>query len=187
MASSSTYRRQLLDRLGLAFSIVVPDIDESALQGESGVELSIRLAKEKAGKVAQSHPDALIIASDQVLVCDQQMLGKPGDFAHAKQQLMEMQGKTVTFYTSICLLNSANQQQQVDAIPIHVHFRELTQQEIERYLKADQPYDCAGSFKSESLGISLLNGMDCDDPTALVGLPLIRLTDMLKKQGVRLP
>ena len=177
----------MLQRLAIKFDCIAPDIDESPMRDESAMELSLRLAREKALKVANNHYPALIIASDQVLVNGNVLLGKPRGFARAKQQLLSVQGKAVTFYTSVCLLNTETSKLQIDALPIHVHFRQLSELEIERYLAIEKPYDCAGSFKSESLGISLLTGIDCDDPTALIGLPLIRLCEMLRSENVELP
>lgn len=187
LASSSVYRKQLLQRLQLEFEAISPDIDEQPHVNESTVELVIRLAKEKANKVARGQPSALIIASDQVLLCGDELLGKPGKFSNAKRQLLSLSGNSVTFYTSLCVLNSKTGRQQVDALPIHVHFRTLSEDEIERYLTTEQPYDCAGSFKSEAFGISLISGIDCDDPSALIGLPLIRLCEMLRDEGIQLP
>jgi len=186
LASTSPYRKELLQRFGIDFKTIAPDVDESWLPGETPENLVKRLAEAKArviGKTCQ----ALIIGSDQVAASGDEILGKPGTHENAVVQLRKLSGKQVTFQTGLCLLNSTNNEMQVDIIPFRVQFRELDDQQIERYLRADQPYNCAGSFKSEGLGITLFERMDGEDPTALIGLPLIRLTSMLMQAGVVLP
>jgi septum formation protein len=173
-----------LSRLGVEFSSVSPDINESPLAGEQPESLVQRLAMEKALAVGLTHPKALIIGSDQVAVLDQQILGKPGSHARAVEQLQQASGKRVTFLTGLCLYNSSNGERQICCEPFDVLFRDLALQEIEHYLHKETPYNCAGSFKSEGLGICLFQGMQGNDPTALIGLPLIRLVDMLRHEGV---
>ena len=186
LASTSPYRKELLQRMGIAFKTVAPDVDESSLPGESPENLVKRLAKAKARVIGKTC-EALIIGSDQVAVSGDEILGKPGSHENALVQLRKLSGKLVTFQTGLCLLNSTSNEMQVDTVPFRVQFRKLDEQQIERYLRADQPYNCAGSFKSEGLGITLFERMDGDDPTALIGLPLIRLTSMLMQAGVVLP
>jgi septum formation protein len=186
LASTSPYRKELLQRIGIDFKTIAPDVDESSLPGETPENLVKRLAEAKArviGKTCQ----ALIIGSDQVAASGDEILGKPGAHENAVVQLRKLSGKLVTFQTGLCLLNSTTNEIQVDIIPFRVQFRKLDEQQIERYLRADKPYNCAGSFKSEGLGITLFERMDGDDPTALIGLPLIRLTSMLIQAGVVLP
>lgn len=187
LASTSPFRKALLEKLGLLFSTAAPDIDESAKQGESPQSLVCRLAEEKALAVATDFPDSLIIGSDQVACIDGDILGKPGNRERAIEQLRRASGKHVTFHTGLCLLNSASGQQQSLCEPFHVHFRVLEQQQIERYLDAEEPYNCAGSFKSEGLGIALFEHLEGNDPNTLIGLPLIRLVSMLAKEGVTVP
>lgn len=184
LASSSPYRRELLAKLGLTFQWQSPDIDERPSPGESPEVLVARLAQEKARAIARTHDDALIIASDQVAVLNGQILGKPGDHANAVKQLSAASGQPVKFLTSLALLNSHSGRIQVEVIPFTVHFRPLTASEIENYLQKEQPYNCAGSFKSEALGIALFDRLEGDDPNTLIGLPLIRLIRMLKNEGV---
>lgn len=184
LASSSPFRRELLSRLGMEFSSVSPAIDESPLVNEASDALVRRLAESKARAIAESHPDALIIGSDQVATIGNRILGKPGSHERAVEQLMQASGQRVSFLTSLCLLNSAKGTIQLACEPYHVEFRELTRQEIEHYLHKEQPYNCAGSFKSEGLGICLFQRMQGDDPSSLIGLPLIRLVDMLRNEGV---
>jgi len=186
LASTSPFRRELLSRLALPFECTAPDIDESRRPHEAPLELVRRLSEAKARAGAPDH-QALVIGSDQVATVGDDVLGKPGTHAIAVAQLCRLSGRSVTFLTGLCLLNTATDESQVDAIPFRVHFRTLSGEQIERYLRHDQPYNCAGSFKSEGLGITLFKRMEGDDPTALIGLPLIRLTDMLKKAGVSLP
>lgn len=187
LASASRYRHELLSRLQLPFSVAVADIDESAEADEAPQDLALRLSRQKAAAVAAAHPNALVIGSDQVAVCKQQILNKPGDHATAVKQLTQSSGETVTFYTGLCLLNTKTKQEQTDCVPYQVHFRQLSPEIIERYLQLDKPYDAAGSFKAEGLGVVLFEKMQGDDPTALIGLPLISLTNMLLTAGVELP
>ena len=187
LASSSPFRRQLLDKLGLNFIHQSPDIDESRLAGESPVALVMRLAREKAAALADSHPDTLIIGSDQVAVIGDRVLGKPGTREKAIEQLSAASGQRVTFLTGLCLLNTATGRTQVACDPYHVQFRTLRPAQIERYVDAEQPLNCAGSFKSEGLGIVLFKALEGRDPNTLVGLPLILLTEFLAAEGVALP
>lgn len=184
LASTSPYRRELLTRLGLDFETAAPNTDETRLPGETPKQLVRRLAEAKARAVAKDFPHALIIGSDQVAVLGDRILGKPGDHATAVQQLTAACGRRVTFLTGLCLYNSGNDRCQVDVVPYTVEFRALNAVQIDNYLKREQPYNCAGSFKSEGLGISLFRRMEGDDPNALIGLPLIRLIDMLTAEGV---
>jgi len=186
LASTSPFRKQLLERLGIDFLIAAPGVDETALPGEAPRDLVTRLAVAKARAVGSTRP-GLIIGSDQVATTGSHILGKPGNHARAAEQLAFLSGKRVSFHTGLCLLNSVNGELQVDEVPYHVQFRTLGAEQIEHYLRAEQPYNCAGSFKSEGLGITLFERMEGDDPTALIGLPLIRLTTMLAKAGVSLP
>lgn len=187
LASASPYRRQLLERLQIPFQSQAPSIDESAGKNEPPVSLVQRLALEKAQAVAGDHTDALIIGSDQVAVLGEKILGKPGTHEGAIEQLQRCQGQAVTFYTGLCLLDSANGDYQIDCVPFTVHFKTLSRRQIERYVEQEKPYDAAGSFKSEALGITLFERMQGEDPTALVGLPLIRLTSMLNAAGIEVP
>lgn len=187
LASSSSYRKALIGRLGLVCMTIAPDIDESALPGESPVATATRLAQAKARKVATNKPEALIIGSDQVALLDNAVLGKPGTHASAVRQLRLMSGKTTVFHTAICLYDAASDEMQCANVPTTVQMRELSDETIERYLHHDQPYDCAGSAKIESLGIALVEKVESDDPTALIGLPLITLVSMLKRAGITLP
>lgn len=187
LASSSTYRRELLARLHLPFVCSSPDIDESHRPGESATELVKRLAEQKARALADSHPAHLIIGSDQVAVLGEQIIGKPHTFEKAREQLMAASGASVTFLTGLALLNSQTGQCQVDCVPFTVHMRQLDQARIERYLRIEQPYDCAGSFKAEGLGVSLFQSTEGPDATSMIGLPLIRLIDMLLTEGVQIP
>lgn len=187
LASSSPYRRMLLERLHISFRCYNPDIDETPLKGESPPALVRRLAREKAAAVARVYPGALVVGSDQVAVCGRKILNKPGDHERARAQLQQLSGHNVRFHTGLCVLNDNTGSVQVDAIPCQIKFRKLGLAEIERYLAAERPYDCAGSFKSEGLGITLLACMQGDDPTALIGLPLIRLCEMLRNEGLKLP
>lgn len=187
LASSSVYRRELLTRLQLPFTCSSPDIDESHRQGETAIELVKRLAREKAKALAPTHPAHLIIGSDQVAVLDDRIIGKPHTFEKAREQLLAASGNSVTFLTGLALLNSQTGHCQVDCIPFTVHMRNLAPSRIERYLHSEQPYDCAGSFKAEGLGVSLFRSTEGSDATSLVGLPLIRLVDMLQTEGVDIP
>ncbi|MGE8408522.1 MAG: Maf family protein [Pseudomonas sp.] len=187
LASSSPYRRELLARLQLPFEWASPDIDERRTGEEPAVELVKRLAKEKAQALAGRYPAHLIIGSDQVAVLGEQILGKPHTFEKACEQLLSASGNHVTFLTGIALLNTSSGALQVDCVPFSVHMRELDLPRIKRYLHAEQPYDCAGSFKCEGLGVSLFQSTHGCDATSLIGLPLIRLVDMLIKEGVSIP
>ncbi|HNQ09029.1 MAG TPA: Maf family nucleotide pyrophosphatase [Giesbergeria sp.] len=187
LGSTSRYRRELLQRLGLPFTVAAPDVDETPLQSEAPRALALRLALAKAHAVAAQHPDAVVIGSDQVADLHGQPLGKPGTHERASAQLQRMSGETVIFQTAVAVVCAATGFEQVDLAPVEVRFRTLTGDEIERYLHAEQPYDCAGSAKSEGLGISLLDAILSDDPTALVGLPLIRTCRMLRAAGLTLP
>jgi len=187
LASSSAYRRELLTRLRLPFTCASPDIDESQRPGEAAIELVKRLAEEKARALAAHHPAHLIIGSDQVAVLDGRILGKPHGFEKAREQLLAASGTRVSFLTGLALLNSQTGECQVDCIPFSVQMRSLTIERIERYLHAEQPYDCAGSFKAEGLGVSLFQSTEGPDATSLIGLPLIRLVDMLLAEGVQIP
>lgn len=187
LASSSPYRRELLSRLRLPFACAAPDIDESHLPDEPACALVKRLAEQKARALAARHPGHLIIGSDQVAVLDDAILGKPHTFDKAFEQLSAASGREVVFLTGLALLNTQTGNCQVDVVPFSVHMRQLDAARIERYLRAEQPYDCAGSFKAEGLGVSLFQRTDGPDATSLVGLPLIRLVDMLLAEGVQVP
>ena len=184
LASTSPYRRELLNRLGLTFDVANPQTDETPLPDETPEPLSLRLSEAKARAVANLYPDALIIGSDQVATVDGKIFGKPGNHQNAVKQLKELSGKTVNFFTGLCLLNAKTGKADVRGIPTLVTFRQLTDSEIENYLLREPAYNCAGSAKSEGLGIALLSSMRGDDPNALVGLPLIALCDMLRQQGM---
>lgn len=184
LASTSPYRQELLRRLGLPFEVANPQTDESPLANEMPEALALRLSEAKARAVAERHPNALIIGSDQVATVDGKIFGKPGNHARAVEQLQALSGKTVNFFTGLCLLNTSTGKANVRGIPTLVTFRELTVLEIENYLNREPAYNCAGSAKSEGLGIALLHSMRGDDPNALVGLPLIALCDMLRTEGV---
>jgi len=187
LASTSPFRRELLARLQLPFETAVPEADESALEGEAPAATAKRLAEAKARAVVQHYPDALIIGSDQVAANGRERFGKPGKRENAIAQLRLMRGKEVVFHTGLCLLNSATGRAQVCCVDTHVGFRDLTDAEIESYLDKEDALNCAGSAKSEGLGISLLNYLRGDDPNALIGLPMIALCDMLRAEGVNLP
>jgi len=187
LGSTSRYRRELLARLGLPFTVAAPDVDETPLPAEAPRALALRLALAKARAVAAQHPEAVVIGSDQVADLHGQSLGKPGTHARATAQLQQMSGQTVVFQTAVAVVCAATGFEQVDLAAVEVRFRTLGSAEIERYLRAEQPYDCAGSAKSEGLGISLLDAILSDDPTALVGLPLIRTCRMLRAAGLSLP
>jgi len=184
LASTSPFRKEILAKLGLAFETASPDIDESPLANETPEQLVARLAEQKARAVAERFPDHLIIGSDQVAVIDGAILGKPHSHERAVEQLSNASGKTVRFYTGLCLYNSKTDVSQSEAVPFDVVFRELTASQIENYLQAEQPYNCAGSFKSEALGITLFEKLQGDDPNTLIGLPLIRLVAMLEKEDL---
>ena len=183
LASTSPFRRDLLNRLGISFETANPQTDESPLPGESPKNLALRLSEAKARAVAPLFPDALIIGSDQVAILDGRVYGKPGTHDNAVRQLQTMRGKTVNFYTGLCLLDTRTGEAQVRGIPTLVTFRDLADQEIENYLRREQPYNCAGAAKSEGLGIAIIARMQGDDPNALIGLPLIALCDLLQEAG----
>jgi len=184
LASTSIYRKELLSRLGLPFVTATPEVDESAQQDESPQQLVRRLAEAKACAVAAQHPDALIIGSDQVATVAGRILGKPGGHEQAVAQLRLASGKCLQFLTGLCLFNAHTGVAQVEVVPFTVVFRALDDRQIENYLRREQPYHCAGSFKSEALGIALCERFEGEDPNALIGLPLIRLTRMLEKEGI---
>ncbi len=186
LASSSLYRQELLKRLRLPFTAVSPDIDESPAPGETPPATALRLAEQKARALAARFPDALIIGSDQVAELDGLAIGKPGDHAEAVKQLTAASAHTVYFHTALCLLDAGVGQAQTKIATNEVKFRALTPEQIERYLLAEKPYDCAGSAKSEGLGITLIESIRGDDPNALIGLPLIELTTMLMRAGVEI-
>ena len=186
LASTSPFRKELLERLGIPFETVAPDVDETPLANETAEALVRRLSEDKARAMAASHR-GLIIGSDQVATTGNNILGKPGTHEQAFEQLRNLSGKRVTFQTGLCLVNTETDEAQVDVIPFIVKFRQLGGDQIERYLQQEQPYNCAGSFKSEGLGITLFEYMEGVDPTALIGLPLIRLTSMLSQAGIVLP
>ncbi len=184
LASSSIYRRELLSRLGLAFEWTSPDIDESPLTDESADALVARLALAKATALAGKYPKHLIIGSDQVAVLDNQIIGKPHTYERAFKQLQAASNKELTFNTGLCLLDAQTGKSQIAVEKFHVRFRNLSDEQIHHYLSHEQPYDCAGSFKCEGLGIALFKELKGKDPNALIGLPLIRLVDMLTNAGL---
>jgi septum formation protein len=186
LASTSRYRRELLTRLRLPFEVQAPEVDETPLPGETPRALAERLALEKANAVARRFPDAVVIGSDQVADLAGEPLGKPGDHQRATQQLRRMRGQTLVFQTAVAVVCQASGFVERDLAPVRVVFRQLGDAAIEAYLRAEEPYDCAGSAKSEGLGIALLEAIDSDDPTALVGLPLIRTARMLRAAGIEL-
>lgn len=186
LGSTSPYRRELLSRLHLPFEVAAPAVDETPLPGETPVALARRLALAKAHAVATLHPGAAVIGSDQVADLDGESLGKPGTHDRAVAQLRRMRGRTVVFQTAVAVVCADSGFEQLELAPVRVRFRALDDAEIEAYLRLEQPYDCAGSAKSEGLGIALLDAIESDDPTALVGLPLIRTCRMLRAAGVRL-
>ena len=183
LASTSPFRRDLLNRLGISFKTVNPQTDESLLPGETPENAALRLSEAKAHAVAHLYPDALIIGSDQVAILEGQVYGKPGTHDNAVKQLQTMRGKTVNFFTGLCLLDARTGKAQVRGVPTLVTFRDLTDEEIENYLRRERPYNCAGAAKSEGLGIAIIARMQGDDPNALIGLPLIALCDLLREAG----
>lgn len=187
LASSSPYRKLLLERLGIPFEICVPSVDESALETESAAQLVSRLAETKARTIAGEYPSATVIGSDQVAVCDGAIVGKPGSAELAVGQLQEFSGRTVQFLTAVYLLNAPRRVEYRRTVVTDVCFRQLSLDEIHRYVALDKPFDCAGSFKSEAAGISLLNAMNSTDPTAIVGLPLIAVAEALRQAGFTVP
>lgn len=184
LASSSIYRRELLQRLQLPFSTVSPQVDETPLPDEAPQETALRLAQAKARKVGQDHEHALVIGCDQVATLDGEQLGKPLVHDKAVQQLRRMRGRRVTFHSALCLYNARANRMQAQVVPYEVEFRQLSDAQIENYLRKEEPYHCAGSAKSEGLGIALIAAMHGSDPNALIGLPLIALIDMLHNEGV---
>jgi septum formation protein len=184
LASSSAYRKELLARLQLSFEVAVPDIDETPQPGETPSATALRLAREKAAAVAAKLPGAIVIGSDQVATLDDEQIGKPGNHANALAQLQKMRGREVIFHTALCVWDGRNNTAQVENIQTIVKFRDLPDDELDAYLRIEQPYDCAGSAKNEALGIAILERIDSSDPTALTGLPLIALTGMLRNLGV---
>jgi septum formation protein len=187
LASTSPYRRELLARLGLPFAVASPETDESPLPEEKPTATALRLAEAKARAVAPRHPGALVIGSDQVAEMGGRIFGKPGDHQRAKDQLRQLSGRTVNFFTAICLLDTRTGDAEVVGVPTEVGFRDLDEDTIERYLAREPAYDCAGSAKSEGLGIALLERIEGQDPNALVGLPLIALCTLLRRRGVAIP
>jgi septum formation protein len=188
LASSSPYRRELLQRFGIPFESVVPDVDESPRAGESPEAVARRLSQAKAAVVAAARPDAVVIGSDQTATLDgTAIIGKPGTHERAVEQLRNASGRRLAFHTGLCVIVPGLPAPLMDCVTTQVTFRALTDREIERYLERERPYDCAGAAKSEALGITLLESLDGPDPTALVGLPLIRLSAMLRQAGYRLP
>ncbi len=187
LASSSTYRRELLSRLRLPFVHASPEIDETPLPLETAEALARRLAEQKTRALADCYPQHLIIGSDQVAVIGQRIVGKPLTFERAREQLQAANGQEVRFLTAVSLLNAQSGRLQLDCIPFSVRFRDLSDAQIDRYLEAEKPFDCAGSFKVEGLGISLFRSTEGSDLTSLIGLPLIRLVDMLASEGVEVP
>ncbi|HET7669185.1 MAG TPA: Maf family nucleotide pyrophosphatase [Burkholderiales bacterium] len=184
LASTSRYRRALLERLGVAFEVASPAADERPLGNEAPEQTALRLAALKAQSVRAAHRDALIIGSDQVATSGGRTLGKPGDHPTAVRQLKSISGKTAEFHTALALLDAATGSLQTRVVPCRVYFRTLDDARIERYLQKEKPYDCAGSAKAEGLGIALIARIETEDPTSLIGLPLIALTDMLERAGL---
>jgi 7-methyl-GTP pyrophosphatase len=184
LASTSRYRRALLERLGVPFSVAHPDVPEHRLPAEDAEAMAVRLARAKALAVAQNFPSALIIGSDQVAECDGRLLGKPGDHVRAAAQLRSLSGREAVFHTAVCVHDARRAITLERLVPSRVRFRALDDAVIERYLRREQPYDCAGSAKSEGLGIALIERIEADDPTALIGLPLIALVGLLREHGL---
>ncbi len=186
LASSSPYRRALLARLKIPFEAISPDVDETPKPDETPQQMVERLSRAKARKIAATHRDALVIGSDQVAVYNGKIVGKPHDHDKAVAQLKDASGRTVVLYTGLVLHNAATGKEQCEVLPYRVTFRALTEEQIESYLRKEQPYSCAGSVKSEGLGIALLEKFEGDDPNTLIGLPLIRLVRMLENEGVKI-
>lgn len=182
LASTSPFRKEILNKLGVDFDTLSPEVDETELANETPQQLVERLSIAKARAVADKNESALVIGSDQVSVIDNKIIGKPHTHENAVKQLQNASGKTVIFYTGLCLYNSETQQYQSEVVPFNVVFRELDDTQIENYLKKETPYNCAGSFKSEALGIVLFEKLEGDDPNTLMGLPLIRLVKMLENE-----
>ena len=185
LGSSSPFRKALLEKLDLSFDCDSPDIDETPLKNEHPKDMVARLAKQKADAIATRHPQSIIVASDQCATLDGKIIGKPGDHQTAVEQLTAASGRTVTFYTSLCVYNAGTNQYQEAVEPFYVYFRELSESQIDNYLKKEGPYYCAGSFKSEGLGISLFDRLEGNDPNTLIGLPLIQLIRMLETFHVK--
>jgi septum formation protein len=183
LASTSTFRHELLSRLGVPFACFAPNVDETPLMGEAVYDLVTRLSRLKAAAACETYPTALVIGSDQVAYCRGKVLGKPGHFAAAVEQLQWMSGQTVQFLTGLCVLNTATGRAETTVVEVEVEFRALTVAQIEAYLRKESALACAGSFRSEGLGIALTEAIRCDDPTALMGLPLITLVKLLDKMG----
>ncbi len=184
LASSSPYRKQLMQRLRLDFECTSPDIDESPLPGERAQDYVTRLAAAKARGIAESHPGAVVVGSDQCALRDGEILGKPGSHERALEQLLAAQGKRVVFYTGLCVLEAATGFEEVVVVPFEVVFRRLAEAQLERYLRTEQPYQCAGSFQAEGYGACLFEALRGDDPSALIGLPLLSLVPMLERAGI---
>ncbi|MEE4638854.1 MAG: Maf family nucleotide pyrophosphatase [Wenzhouxiangella sp.] len=185
LASSSPYRQALLERLRVRFSVVAPEVDESPLEGEAPAALALRLARIKAETGAGLAPGAVVIGSDQVAECEGRALGKPGSSERARSQLQQLQGRTVHFHTAVCVTDGSVAH--VENVPTLVRMRPLTVEQIRRYVAQEQPLDCAGAFKSEALGISLIQSLESEDPTALIGLPLIATIRLMERFGIELP
>jgi septum formation protein len=186
LASSSKFRRELLHKLQIPFNSVSPKVDETPLPDEKPHETALRLAQEKARKIGKKHPHALVIGCDQVATLDGEQIGKPLNHHNATKQLQMMRGREVTFHSALCLYNATTDNMQAQVVPYLVRFRQLTNEQIESYLNKEQPYHCAGSAKSEGLGIALIERMIGEDPNALIGLPLIKLVSMLQNEGVEI-
>lgn len=184
LASSSVFRKELLERLNLPFECHSPEVDESVQSGECAEAYVCRLARQKAQTIANKYPQAVIIGSDQCALLEDQILGKPGDHNNALKQLKAAQGKSVMFHTGLCVMQASTGFSETADIPFQVRFRNLSDQQLNHYLEIEQPYQCAGSFKSEGYGAALFDYMQGDDPTALIGLPLIRLVSMLENAGI---
>lgn len=184
LASSSPFRKALLERLQVPFDTANPDIDETPKHGEAPIQLVERLAVEKAKAIADVHPNSLVIGSDQVALHGQQIVGKPHTHENAVAQLQQASGEKIDLYTGLSLINSDTQRVQSTVVPFSVHFRDLNDEQIENYLRKEEPYNCAGSVKSEALGIAVIKRFEGDDPNALIGLPLIALIDMLENEGL---
>lgn len=187
LASTSRYRKELLSRLGIPFETAAPDVDETPHPGELPDALALRLARAKTLKVAANYTDALVIGSDQVASCGSELLGKPGNHENATRQLLLLSGREAVFHTALCVHSTATHRTLVRCVSNAVVFRSLTPDQIDRYLHQEKPYDCAGSAKSEGLGIALIQKMGGDDPNALIGLPLIALVDLLLEHGLEVP
>ena len=186
LASSSKYRRELLHKLQIPFNSASPKVDETPLPDEKPHQTALRLAQEKAKKISKKHPHALVIGCDQVATLDGQQIGKPLNHQNATKQLQMLRGREVTFHSALCLYNPSTGNMQAEVVPYLVRFRQLSDEQIENYLNKEQPYHCAGSAKSEGLGIALIDRMIGEDPNALIGLPLIKLVTMLQNEGVEI-